>query len=188
MEFLKEPWPWYVAGPLIALTFFLLHWFGRTFGVSSNLKAMCSIGGAGRCSSFFRTDPREQAWNLLFILGSAIGGFLAYRYLMEDPFSVDIAASSIETFKGWGIAEPGQGYIPEALLGNEALDSWFNRGLLLAGGFLVGFGTRYAGGCTSGHAITGLSTLQMPSLIAVVGFFVGGLAMTYFILPWLLAG
>lgn len=188
MEILKETWPWYVAGPLIALTFFLLHWFGRTFGVSSNLRTLCSMGGAGRCSSFFRMDPWKQSWNLLFILGSAIGGFLAEQYLMEQPFTVDIAASSIDTFKGWGIDDPGQGYIPEALLGNEGLDSWFNRTLLLAGGFLVGFGTRYAGGCTSGHAITGLSTLQIPSLIAVIGFFIGGLSMTWIILPWLFTG
>lgn len=188
MEFLTAAWPWYVAGPLIALTFFLLHWFGRTFGVSNNLRTMCAMGGGGRCSSFFQLDVKEHLWNLILIVGSGVGGFLAYRYLMEAPAQVDIAASSIETFKEWGIADPGKGYIPEGVLGNESLASWFGRGILLAGGFLVGFGARYAGGCTSGHAITGLSTLQMPSLIAVIGFFVGGLLMTYFILPWLLAG
>lgn len=188
MEFLTAPWPWYVAGPLIALTFFLLHLFGRSFGISSNLRAMCTIGGAGACSSFFRIDPRDQLWNILFIIGSAIGGFIAYHFLMEEPIRVDIADSSIQTLKAYGITDPGKGYIPEDFLGNRALDSWFTRGILLAGGFLVGFGARYAGGCTSGHAITGLSTLQMPSLIAVIGFFAGGLLMTYFILPWLLNG
>jgi uncharacterized membrane protein YedE/YeeE len=53
--------------------------------------------------------------------------------------------------------------------------------LLLVGGVLIGFGTRYAGGCTSGHAISGLSNLQIPSLKAVIGFFIGGLIMSYFI-------
>jgi uncharacterized membrane protein YedE/YeeE len=59
--------------------------------------------------------------------------------------------------------------------------------MLVVGGFLVGFGTRYAGGCTSGHAISGLSDLQLPSLIAVIGFFIGGLLMTYVFLPFILA-
>jgi uncharacterized membrane protein YedE/YeeE len=53
--------------------------------------------------------------------------------------------------------------------------------LLLVGGVLIGFGTRYAGGCTSGH-VSGLSNLQIPSLKAVIGFF-GGLIMSYFYSP-----
>jgi len=55
--------------------------------------------------------------------------------------------------------------------------------VLAFGGLMVGFGSRYAGGCTSGHAISGLSDLQIQSLIAVAGFFIGGLLMTYFVLP-----
>ena len=58
--------------------------------------------------------------------------------------------------------------------------------MVLGGGFLVGFGARWAGGCTSGHAISGLADLQVPSLVAVVGFFVGGLAVTHLVLPLLL--
>jgi hypothetical protein len=184
MEFLKEPWPWYVAGPLIALTFFLLHWFGKTFGVSSNLRAMCTIGGAGKVATFFRIDPRSQAWNLTFILGSLIGGFIAFRYLMESPYVVDLAADSIQSLHKDGIQKPGKGFIPNGFLGQEALQHWTGWAVLSGGGFLVGFGARWAGGCTSGHAITGLSQLQVPSLIAVIGFFVGGLIMTHFLLPF----
>ncbi len=186
MEFLKEPWPWYVAGPMIALTFFLLHWFGRTFGVSSNLRAMCTIGGGGKLASFFRIDPREQAWNLTFILGSLIGGTLAISFLMEQPYHVEIAQSTVEHMNAIGVEEPGRGFIPEPFLGERALQSWSGWVVLLAGGFLVGFGTRWAGGCTSGHAITGLAQLQIPSLIAVIGFFAGGLLMSYLILPYLI--
>lgn len=186
MEFLKEPWPWYVAGPLIAMTFFLLHWFGKTFGVSSNLRAMCTIGGGGKVAAFFRIDPRSQVWNLTFILGSLIGGFIAYQYLMETPYAVDLSPDSIESLRKAGIKEAGKGFIPEHFLGQTALQHWSGWAVLLAGGFLVGFGSRWAGGCTSGHAITGLSQLQIPSLIAVIGFFVGGLIMTHFLLPYII--
>ena len=186
MELLKEPWPWYVAGPLIALSFFLLHWFGKTFGVSSNLRAMCTIGGAGKFASFFRIDPRDQAWNLTFVLGTLIGGFIAFRYLMVTPYFVDLASDSIEGLRQAGIKDPGQGFIPKDFLGKKALEHWSGWGVLLGGGFLVGFGARWAGGCTSGHAITGLSQLQIPSFIAVIGFFVGGLIMTHLLLPYLI--
>jgi uncharacterized membrane protein YedE/YeeE len=56
---------------------------------------------------------------------------------------------------------------------------------MVIGGFLVGFGTRYAGGCTSGHAISGLSNLQFASLIATIGFFAGGLIATHLLYPLL---
>lgn len=49
----------------------------------------------------------------------------------------------------------------------------------------MGFGARWAGGCTSGHAISGLSNLQLPSLVAVLGFFAGGLLMTHLLFPLL---
>jgi uncharacterized membrane protein YedE/YeeE len=58
--------------------------------------------------------------------------------------------------------------------------------LIIVGGFLVGFGTRYAGGCTSGHSIMGLSNLQWPSLVATVCFVVGGFIMANLILPYIL--
>ena len=59
--------------------------------------------------------------------------------------------------------------------------------LMVVGGFLVGFGTRYAGGCTSGHAISGLSNLQWPSLIATCCFMLGGFIMANLILPLVLS-
>jgi uncharacterized membrane protein YedE/YeeE len=58
--------------------------------------------------------------------------------------------------------------------------------MIVVGGFLVGFGTRYAGGCTSGHAIMGLSNLQWPSLVATISFMVGGFIMANLILPFIL--
>jgi hypothetical protein len=57
--------------------------------------------------------------------------------------------------------------------------------ILIGAGVLVGFGSRYAGGCTSGHGIVGLSMMATESYIAVAGFFIGGLIMTWLILPYL---
>lgn len=184
-EKVVEPWPWYVVGPLISVVMFAMLFFGKRFGVSSNLRTMCAIGGAGKYAEFFKFDWKKDIWNLLFIGGSVLGGFIATEVLSVDN-NVPISLETVQELKGLGIANPGVGLVPEELISLEALFSLKGVLIMVLGGFLVGFGTRYAGGCTSGHAISGLSNLQLPSLIAVVGFFIGGLLMTYFILPFIL--
>ena len=87
--------------------------------------------------------------------------------------------------EGLGFENAGEQYLPAELFSLEQVFTLKGLLILVIGGFLVGFGSRYAGGCTSGHAISGLSNLQLPSLIAVIGFFIGGLIMSFFILPWL---
>ncbi|MEN7548850.1 YeeE/YedE thiosulfate transporter family protein [Rapidithrix thailandica] len=185
MELIYQPWPWYVAGPAITLVMFLLLYFNKTFGISSNLRTMCSISGAGKFSDFFRFDWRSQIWNLIFVLGTVIGGFIASHYLTPDQ-SVQLSPAVVTELQALGIAQPGAAYLPLELFNWENLFSVKGFIMMVVGGFLVGFGTRYAGGCTSGHAISGLSDLQLPSLIAVIGFFIGGLAVTYLVLPYLL--
>jgi uncharacterized membrane protein YedE/YeeE len=184
MDWIYEPWPWYVAGPMIALVMFLLLLFGKNFGVSANLRTMCSIGGAGKLNNFFDFNWRAQVWNLIFIFGGAIGGFIAFNFLTDDT-TVHISQATIDQLKGYGMENPGATYLPDSIFSWQALKG---KGFifLVGGGFLVGFGARYAGGCTSGHAISGLSDLQLPSLIAVIGFFIGGLIMSHLILPFLL--
>lgn len=183
MNFLTEPWPWYVAGPIIAFIMFLLIYFGKSFGFSANLRTMCSVAGAGKYSDFFRFDWKAQRWNLMFVLGSVLGGFLAYQFMMPE-MAVEISPKVAQTLETeLGFKKVGGQYLPNEIFGKEALSSLPGILILLGGGFLVGFGARYAGGCTSGHAISGLSNLQLPSLIAVIGFFIGGLLMTYFGLP-----
>lgn len=182
---LSQSWPWYVAGPLIALTMFILLYLGKSFGVSSTLRTSCSAMGAGKTSDFFRFDWKEQAWNLAFVAGAMVGGFVAAQWL-ANPEPIDLAASTVTHLQTLGIENPGADYLPESIFSWEGLLSLRGLIMLIGGGFLVGFGARYAGGCTSGHAISGLSNLQWPSLVAVIGFFIGGLTMTYFILPWLL--
>ena len=190
LELLRQPWHWAFSGTLIATTMFLLLYWGRSFGVSSTLRTVCAIGGAGRKIDFFNIDWKDQIWNLLFVLGAVIGGYIASTFL-ANPEPVAISEATIQHLKGWGIQYPtsiseGTGYLPSELFNFQTLMTPRGMLLLLGGGFLVGFGARYAGGCTSGHAISGLSNLQIPSLITVIGFFIGGLLMTHFLLPLIL--
>ena len=185
IEFLSQPWPWYVAGPLITLTMVLLLFAGKSFGVSDTLRTTCAIGGAGKVSDFFDFDWRSQAWNLVFVLGAIIGGFIAAIWL-QQPDPIPLAQATVEKLQALGIENPGEEYLPEEIFSWEGLFTLRGFIMLVVGGFLIGFGARYAGGCTSGHAISGLSNLQLPSLIAVIGFFIGGLIMTYFLLPLIL--
>lgn len=182
MEFILEPWPWYVSGPLIAIVMFLLLYFGKTFGMSSNLRTLCSIGGAGKKVEFFRFDWKAQRWNLIVVLGAITGGFIAH-YLLSNSIDIDLSQQTISDLKELGFSNAGKSLLPPELFSWESVFTEKGILILIIGGFLVGFGTRYAGGCTSGHAITGLSSLQLPSLIAVIGFFIGGLVMIHFIYP-----
>ena len=178
-------WPWYVAGPLIGLFVPVLLLVGnRSFGVSSNFRHMCAAVLPPR-SAFLRYDWRSAgAWNLAFALGILIGGALAANFLGGGA-SVGISANAHESIRALGVHD-FRGLVPQELFSWHALTTVRGLVLIVGGGFLVGFGTAYAGGCTSGHAISGLANLQLPSLIAVVGFFAGGLLATFFILPRLL--
>ena len=181
LELLKQPWPWYISGAAIALIMVVLLVFGKSFGVSSNLRTLCTMAGAGKRVKFFDFDWRTQRWNLLFLFGAVLGGLLASTLLQNDE-PLRLSAATIEDLKGLGIAFDG-GLNPSQLFGANVLTSPKGLLILLLGGVLVGFGTRYAGGCTSGHAISGLSNMQLPSLVAVIGFFIGGLVMTHLLLP-----
>ncbi|WP_405208053.1 YeeE/YedE family protein [Aquimarina sp. LLG6339-5] len=184
MNWLYEPWPWYVSGPLITLVMFLLLMMGKKFGVSSNLRTMCTICGAGKTADFFRFDWKSQRWNLVVVFGIIIGGFIAENYLSFDT-KVNLNANVVKDLQAKGFADAGESYIPSRLFSDQIMMTPKAIIILVIGGILVGFGARYAGGCTSGHAISGLSNLQIPSLIAVVGFFIGGLVMIHLIFPLL---
>ncbi|SDL32440.1 hypothetical protein SAMN04488034_103194 [Salinimicrobium catena] len=182
MDLILEPWPWYVAGPMIALVMFLLIFMGRKFGMSSNLETMCAVCGAGKKSEYFSFDWRANRWNLVVILGAAIGGF-AGAHLLSTGEAVAIAPETVEKLNALGFESAGKAYLPEDLFSTSALSDPFALAILMIGGLLIGFGARYAAGCTSGHAISGLSNLQLPSLIAVIGFFIGGLVMVHLLFP-----
>lgn len=187
LEFIRQPWHWAVSGAAIAFILFLLTWMGRSFGASTAFKNFCNIAGAGKKFSFFDYDLKNEYWRLAFTFGAIGGGVIAAVFL-SSPEPVAISDATITHLQDWGVQYPatieeGSGLLPTGI---------FNFGnplgvvLAIAGGFLVGFGARYGDGCTSGHAISGLAHLQLPSLITVIGFFIGGLAMTWLILPLIL--
>lgn len=187
---LVGPWHWSVSGLLISLTMFALLYAGKTFGFSSNLRTMCSIAGAGRRVAFFDYDWKAQRWNLVFALGAMLGGFIAV-YLIPNPDPVQLSEATLAYLGTVGLSQPGDtagfsSLVPPELFSLDQLFTLRGTITVVIGGFLIGFGTRWAGGCTSGHAITGLSNLQLPSLIAVIGFFIGGLTMTWLLLPFIL--
>lgn len=184
MNWIYEPWPWYVSGPLIAATMLALLLIGKKFGMSSPLRTTCSAIGAGKAADFFKFDWKSERWNLLVVLGAMIGGFIASTYLSNNVVSINPEIAQ-ELKDQYQIASYGESYTPTEIFGIDALQEPITLGILLLGGFLVGFGARYAGGCTSGHAISGLSNLQLPSLIAVIGFFIGGLVMIHFLYPFI---
>ena len=189
LELISGPWHWSVSGLAIAAVMFMLLFAGKEFGVSSNLRTACTLAGAGRRYAFFAIDWRAQRWNLLFVAGTVIGGFLAF-YVLPSAEPVAISQQTVAYLHTVGISGPeetaGSSYVPYELFSVENLFSLRTLLMVVVGGFLVGFGARWAGGCTSGHAISGLSNLQLPSLIAVIGFFIGGLAMSWLILPLIL--
>jgi uncharacterized membrane protein YedE/YeeE len=182
MDVIFQTWPWYISGFLIGMIMLCLIYFGKAFGMSSNLSTLCSMTGIGKKVSFFDFDWKLQRWNLLVVLGAMIGGFVAVHF-MSDASNVDINPKTITQLAQLGIDAPNGKLLPDALFSNDVFQSPKMIFILIIGGILIGFGTRYASGCTSGHAISGLSNLQIKSLKAVIGFFIGGLIMSHFILP-----
>ncbi|MCL7752860.1 YeeE/YedE thiosulfate transporter family protein [Polaribacter sp. Z022] len=182
MEFITQPWPWFVGGPLIAFVLFLTFYFGKAFGVSRSLETFCTIGGAGKLTDYFKVDLKERKWSLFFIAGIVIGGFISSEFLMSSQV-IDLNPTTVKELTDLGFANAGKTYLPEEIFSLQNLLTVKGFLILIGAGILIGFGTRYAGGCTSGHAITGLSSLQLPSLVATIGFFIGGLVMTWFLIP-----
>lgn len=181
LDIIQQTWSWWFSGALIAGIMFLLLFFGQSFGFSANLRTICSAAGCGKSVKFFDFNWRSQIWNLVFLIGAVIGGFIANQFLSSGN-PVVISENTISDLAKLGMAAPTSAQPPELFSMNAAFT--IKGFLVLAiGGLMVGFGSRYGGGCTSGHAISGLSDLQLPSLIAVIGFFIGGLAMTFLIMP-----
>ena len=178
---LIQSWPWYISGVAIAaIMVILLHW-GKSFGFSSNFRTLCSMAGAGKRTEFFDFDWRTQRWNLLFLLGAIGGGTIAATFLNNHQ-PIQLSAATIRDLQKLGIKFDGH-FNPSAIFNWDHAKTLKGVAILFGGGLLVGFGSRYAGGCTSGHAISGLSNLQLPSLWAVIGFFIGGLIMTHLLFP-----
>ncbi len=182
LELLRtDPWPWYVTGPMIGLMVPLLLWVGNhLFGVSSSLRHVCAA--TVPCGlSYFSYDWRKDLWNLWFVAGIAVGGVVAAGWL-QGGGPEPLAPAMVETLRSMGLTGSGD-LLPRELFDGSGAPGGIGWGLVTVGGFLVGFGARYAGGCTSGHTIAGIATLQRASIIASIAFFVGGLVTARWFLP-----
>ena len=184
IEWIKNPWPWYIGGPLIGLSVPLLLIFGnKRLGVSSSLRHICAICFPGNIQ-FFKYDWKREMWNLFFVFGIAAGAFLAVTVLSNHQ-PINVNPKLVSELKDYGINDYSK-LAPLDIFNWSSLFTVKGFVLMVAGGFLIGFGTRYAGGCTSGHSIMGLSNLQWPSLVATICFMIGGIVMANFILPSIL--
>jgi uncharacterized membrane protein YedE/YeeE len=178
-----DPWPWFIVGPLMgAVIPLLLFWGNKMLGASSSLRHLCSI--VPNQIDYFQYDLKTGYWNLLFACGVMIGAAITYHFFHHAD-AVDISTSTKEDLLELGLTDL-TGLMPAEIFTGAEL--WSMRGLIftLIGGFLVGFGVRYAGGCTSGHGFMGLSQMSLASGIAIFSFFIGGMIATYFILPLIL--
>lgn len=184
LALLQQPWTWYVAGSIVGLIVPALLILGnKHFGISANLRHACAVCLPANIP-FFKYDWRKEIWNLFFVAGILMGAFLAYQYLF-NPAPVQVNPALVSELKRLGINDHSN-LVPSEIFSWQGLFSLRGFILLIGGGFLIGFGSRYAGGCTSGHAIMGLSDLQLPSLIATISFMAGGFIMANLILPLIL--
>ena len=186
MQALFQPWPWWVAGPLIGLVVPFVFWYGgRKWGVSSSLQHLCAATIPGRIE-YFRYDWRRVGgWSLAMVAGVVAGGGIGARLLRSPDSTVDMSAATRAELMAMGLTDL-RGFMPPELFSWGSLFGPAGMILIGLGGFLVGFGARWANGCTSGHAISGLSTLRRSSLMAVIGFFLGGLVSAHLVLPLVL--
>lgn len=181
LEIIRKPWAWYVAGPLIGLTVPTLLLIGnKSFGISSSLRHICAACLPANIP-FFKYDWKKEIWNLVFVLGIFFGGIIA-SYFLKNPNVFVLSKATITDLSALGIKD-FSGLMPVDLFNVDVLFSVKGLIFFVLGGFMVGFGTRWAGGCTSGHAIMGLSNLQVPSLIATCCFMIGGFTMTHLLMP-----
>lgn len=184
LEIIRQPWPWYVAGALVGLTVPALLLLGnKHFGISSSLRHICAACFPANIP-FFNYNWRREMWNLFFVAGVLLGALIAVQYL-SDPEPIRISSKTIADLQALNVQVDGN-LMPASIFSFENLFTLKGLVFFVFGGFLVGFGTRYAGGCTSGHSIMGLSGLQWPSLVATCCFMAGGFAMVHIFFPWIM--
>lgn len=180
IDFISQPWPWYVGGPLIGLVILLLVWIdNKPLAISSSYRHLCAATFPARVK-FLQYDWKKETWNLVFVLGVFLGGLIAGT-ILHHPDHIAIADETARQLTAMGLKNT-DGFLPDifSFAGLATLPGFI---MIVVGGFMVGFGTRYAGGCTSGHSMTGISNLQWTSLLATACFFIGGIISSNFLLP-----
>ena len=186
IQFIQQPWPWYIAGPMIGLTVPALLILGnKNFGISSSLRHICAACFPAGIE-YFKYDWKKEIWNLVFVAGIVIGGFVA-AHSLSNPNEITIHENLKTELDGYGIDNYSNALVPADIVNWENLFTIQGILMIIVGGFCVGFGTRYAGGCTSGHSIMGISALNWPSLVATICFMAGGFFAANVLLPFILS-
>ena len=180
MHWLREPWPWYVAGPLLGLTVPALLLMGnKPLGATGSLRALCAAIAPAKIEFLNYDWRRVGGWNVALVIGLLIGAAVASGLGAPAPA---VSPATHDALAGLGIESRGS-FLPTAIFGWASLLTLRGFVCIVIGGLLVGFGASYAGGCTSGHGVMGLGALQLPSLIALLAIYAGGLLATFAILP-----
>lgn len=184
IEFLSQPWPWYVTGPLIGLMVPLLLLAGnKPFGISSTFQHICALSGSKL--EYLNYSVKPKLYSLMLVVGVIIGSAIAV-YLLAGDQQPQLSAAAVQMVQDWGLSSGN--LLPDAIFHEDNMYRASNLILLITGGFLIGFGTRYAGGCTAGHSIMGLSLFAPSSLVATIGFFIGGLIVSHLVYPFIRGG
>ena len=185
LSWIRSPWPWYVSGPLIGLFVPLLLLIGnKQLGMTGALRATCAAIAPSDLD-FFRYDWKKSgSWNIALAAGILVGAVLAVT-MLGGGATPAVSPRTRDAIAALGLASPS-GLVPAQLFSWRALLTLRGSISIIGGGFLVGFGSSYAGGCTSGHGVMGLATFQLASVIALIGIFAGGLIMTFLVFPLIL--
>ena len=147
------------------------------------MRDICAII-APKKIAYFNYNWREYLWRVLFVAGITFGGFVGATAL-KSPGMIQISGGVRQILASFNVTDYSA-LVPLNLFSWASLLTLRGFTLVVVGGFLVGFGTRYADGCTSGHTIHGISNFHRSSIIASLCFFAGGLFTTYVVLPLLL--
>lgn len=185
ISYISQPWPWYIAGPLIGLVIILLQWIdNKPLAASSSYRHVCSAAFPNGIPFLINYNWKSESWNLFFVTGITIGGFLAGNFL-SHPGDITINPETTVQLQSMGVQNTN-GFAPARLFSLPALQTIPGIIVIVFGGFLIGFGSRYAGGCVSGHSMTGISDLQWTSMLATISIFIGGILASYYLLPLIL--
>jgi uncharacterized membrane protein YedE/YeeE len=181
LEIIKQPLHWAVAGALIGFIVPVLLLIGnKKLGISSSMRHLCASCIPANIP-FFQYDWKKEMWNIFFVIGILFGGIIASQFL-SNTNEIVVADATKKLLSTWGVTDFNS-LLPSQIFSFENLFTLKGLFFFVIGGFLIGFGTRYAGGCTSGHTIMGISNLQMPSVIATCFFMIGGFFSSNVLLP-----
>lgn len=184
LNFISQPWQWYVAGPAIGLIIVFLQWFdNKPLAASSSYRHVCAATFPSGIK-FLNYNWKAESWNLFFVGGIFLGGLLAGT-ILTHPSNIAITNETTQQLHAAGLTDTN-GFAPAQLFSFSALQTISGFIIIVVGGFLIGFGSRYAGGCVSGHSMTGISDLQWTSLLATVCIFTGGIFAANILLPLIL--